>query len=144
MTTKQVQLTKFAISPIKKTPFFKLRMKSGPPGTHTSWSCIEVLHVFGSCLTLFASFYMMHIKFYMHEILTAAGNFYNFFPCNIENPNAVDIFHFLQNFPCTFPNITCNQNLVIAVIYSFHGFVLCPLKIFICKRCFSLGKNRTF
>ena len=36
----------------------------------------------------------------MHEILTAAGNFFNIFPCNIQNPHAADIFWFLQNFPC--------------------------------------------
>ena len=41
-----------------------------------SWSCIEVLNAFVSCRTLFESFYMMHKKFYMHEILTAAGNFF--------------------------------------------------------------------
>ena len=66
-----------------------------------SWSWIEVLEVFVSCLTFLASFYMMHTKFYMYEILTAAENFYNFFPYKIQNLKAADIVHSSQNFPCT-------------------------------------------
>ena len=63
--------------------------------------CIEVLHVFVSCLTLVTSFYMMHAKFYMHESLVAAGKLYKNFPCNIQNLNAADTFKFLQNFQCS-------------------------------------------
>ena len=57
---------------------------------------IEVLHVFVKWLTLFTSFYMMHVKFFMHEMLTAAGKFYKIFPNNIQNLNATDTFQFLQ------------------------------------------------
>ena len=41
---------------------------------------------------------MMHVKFYVHENLTAAGNFNKIFPCNIQNLNAADIFQLLQQF----------------------------------------------
>ena len=54
--------------------------------------------------------------------LNATGNFCKNFSCNIQNLNAADIFQFLQNFPCTFPNVTCNQNFVIVIIYWFHAF----------------------
>ena len=57
----------------------------------------------------------------------------------------------LQNFSMQHAKIsmniskyTRNQKFVIVPIYSFHYFLLCPLKDSICKRCFSLGKNRTF
>ena len=62
---------------------------------------MEVLHVFVTCLILFTSFYVVHVKFYMHEILTAAGNFHKNFPCNFQNANAADVFQFLQNFACS-------------------------------------------
>ena len=69
----------------------------------------------------------------MHQNLTAAGNFCKIFLWNIQKLNAADIFQFLRkfacsmlNFPCLFPNITCNQNLVIVIIYSFHGFSIVP------------------
>ena len=50
-------------------------------------ACIEVLHVFVSCVTLFTSFYMMHVKLCMHENLTAA-NSYKIFPCNCHSISA--------------------------------------------------------
>ena len=56
-----------------------------------SRDCTEISHVS-------ASFYMTHVKFYMHENLTAAGNSYKIFPCNIQNLNAADISQFLHNF----------------------------------------------
>ena len=101
---------------------------------NASWSWIEVLQVFVSCLTFFASFYMMHTKFYTNEILTAAENFYKiFFPDKIQNLKAADIVHFIQNFPCTlwnfpctFPNITYNQNLVTVIMHTLHGFSIVP------------------
>ena len=77
---------------------------------------------FESCLTPFTSFYMMHVKNYMIENLTAAGSFYKSFPCNIQNLNAAEIIQSLQIFPCTLPNLLCNQNLMIVIIYSFLGF----------------------
>ena len=45
----------------------------------------------------------MHVEFYTHEILTAAGNFY-IFSCNMQNLNAADIFQFLQNFHAAYKN----------------------------------------
>ena len=80
----------------------------------------------------FTSFYMMHITFCMHKNLYAAGNFYKTFPCNRKSECGRHISRFTEfseqqvNFPCTFPNITCNQNFVIVIIYSFHGFSIVP------------------
>ena len=73
---------------------------------------------------------MMHTNFYMHEILTAAGNFYKFFACNIQTLNAVDMIQIFKNFPCKFPNITCNKTLIILIIYSLHGFSIVPPEYF--------------
>ena len=56
---------------------------------------------FAICLTVFTNFYINHVKFYVHENLTAAGNFCKIFPCNLQNVNAADIFQFLENFPCS-------------------------------------------
>ena len=93
--------------------------------------CIEVLHVFASCLILFTSFYIMYVKFYMYRNLTPPS-LYKFFLCNIWNLNlnATDIFQIfqvfsssMQNFQCKFSNITCNQNSVM-IIYSFHRFFI--------------------
>ena len=39
--------------------------------------------------------------------------------------------------------MTYNQGFVTMIIISFHGF-FGPLKDFICNRCFSLGKSKTF
>ena len=61
---------------------------------HPRQACTEVLDVVISCLTLSTSFYMMHVKFYMHKILTAAGNFCKNFQHNLQNLNAADIFQF--------------------------------------------------
>ena len=41
----------------------------------------------------------MHVKFYKHKNVTAAGKSYKVFTYNIHNLNATDIFQFLQNFP---------------------------------------------
>ena len=43
-------------------------------------ACIKVLHAVVSCLTFFTSVYMMNVKFFMHENLTTARNFYKNFP----------------------------------------------------------------
>ena len=42
-------------------------------------ACTEVLKDFESCLTLVTSFYMIHVKFDMHQNLTTAGNFHKMF-----------------------------------------------------------------
>ena len=105
-----------------------------------SQACVKVLHVFVSFLTLFTSFYMMHVNFYMPEILTAAGNSYKVFLYSIQNLNAEDIFHFLQNFPSAFPIVTSNQTSVIVIIYSFDKFSILPLKGFICNKFLSVKK----
>ena len=63
-----------------------------------SWACLEVLHVYVSFSTLFTRFYMMRVKFFVHDNLPAAENFYELFPCNIQNLNAADIFHFCKIF----------------------------------------------
>ena len=58
---------------------------------------MESLDVFVSYLTLLRSFHMMYVlyaKFYMHDNLTAAGNFRKFLPRRIQIFNAVDIFQF--------------------------------------------------
>ena len=89
---------------------------------------------------------------FMHENLTLAKNSYIVFLCNIQNLNAADNFQNfhktfqgtsnIENCPCTFLHITCNQNLVIVIIHSFHR--LRPLKGFLCNRCFSIGKIGNF
>ena len=43
---------------------------------------------------------MMHVKFYMHENLTAARNFYEIFPRSLQNLNTADIFQFFEENPC--------------------------------------------
>ena len=58
----------------------------------------RVLHVFASCLTLSTSFYTLHVKLSMHEILATAVKFYKIFPWNIENLNAAGKTQFLQIF----------------------------------------------
>ena len=75
----------------------------------------------------------MHVKFYMPEILSAAGNSYKVFLYNIQSLNTEDIFQFSQNFPCVFTFITWNQASVIVIIYSIDGFSIVPLKGFICN-----------
>ena len=47
-------------------------------------ACLEVLYVPVSCLTLFTRLHMMHVEFYMHENLTAAGNFNKIFHGNTK------------------------------------------------------------
>ena len=61
--------------------FIKIRFANSTAGMHSDiFSClklqfypnrtsIEVLHVFVICLTLFTSLYLMHVIFYVHEIL---------------------------------------------------------------------------
>ena len=62
-------------------------------------ACIEVLHVFVSYLTFFASFYRMHVRVHMHETLAAVGNFYKNLPCNRENQKAAIIIHVVKILP---------------------------------------------
>ena len=65
----------------------------------------------------------------MHEILTASGNFLPNFSMQHTKSQCKRHISIFTNFSmqhviflCTFPNITCNQSLVIVIIYSFHGF----------------------
>ena len=82
---------------------------------------------------------MMHVKLYKHESLTAAGNFYKNFPCNIQNMYAADMFLILQNFQFIFPNSTCNQNFVIVINYSFHGISIVPPEKFHMQHTFLIN-----
>ena len=53
---------------------------------------MEVLHDFVSGLEFITR---MHVKFYMYENLTAAGNFNKIFLINIQNLNAANIIEYL-------------------------------------------------
>ena len=89
----------------------------------------------------------MDVKIYMYETLTAAGNF-SMQHAKSDCSRHISIFtkfaSCMYNFPRTFPNITCNQNFVIVILHSFHGFSIVPLKNFVRKKSLSIGKNRTF
>ena len=62
-------------------------------------ACIKIFDVFVSCLTLSTSLYIMHVKFYIHEILTTAGNFIEIFPCQIRMQQAcLTYFNFCKIF----------------------------------------------
>ena len=80
---------------------------------------MEVLNVFGCWLTVFESFYYLHVKFNMLENWTASVNL-NFFWCNIKNLNAADIFQILQNLPYS--------------LYTFQGTFAFLRKIKVCHR----------
>ena len=87
----------------------------------------------------------MHIKFYMHEILTAAGNFYKIFPCNIHNLNAADIFQFLKKFSIQhlkfsmhISKYSMQSKLFIGIIYSIQGFSIVPPENFHMQEMFPI------
>ena len=117
-----------------------------------SWACIWVLLVFVSCLRLFPNFYMMSVKFFMYEILTAPGNLYNIFLYNLQNMNAANFLSIFEKLSMQHVKFSmhiskyyvqskfCNLDKFI----RFMNFVLCTLKGFIGNIFFSLGKVDRF
>ena len=100
------------------------------------------------------SFYMMRVKFYKHENLTAAWIvffFTQFFHvrCKIWMQQTYLNFYKIFQAACQMFRAQ-SQILRASKILSpwwslfFTDFVLYPLKDFICSRCFSLSKNWTF
>ena len=69
-----------------------LQRREKVKGGGTLVSSHRILHNFVKCLPLFTSFHMMHVKFYKHGNLTAVGNSYKNFPCNLQKLNAANIF----------------------------------------------------
>ena len=53
----------------------------------------------------------MHVKFFMHAQLTAAGNFYKLFLCTVQNLDAADIFQLLKKYHAHFQLLRAIENL---------------------------------
>ena len=71
----------------------------------------------------------MHVRFYMHENLAAAGNIYKRISYNIQYLNTADIFQLSilhLKFSMHISIDYLDSKFFIVIIYSFHGFSIVP------------------
>ena len=58
---------------------------------------------------------MMNVKFFMHDILTDAGNFNKIFPCNIQNVQAGSTWDITGTADIAFP---ADKLVILGFLYS--------------------------
>ena len=87
----------------------------------------------------------------MNEKLTAARNFDNIFPSDIQNLSAADIFQFSQNFHVVCKSFVAHFQLshqsnfcVRDNLFNSRIFLCRPPKFSRCNKFLSLGKIKTF
>ena len=104
-----------------------------------SRACIEVFHVFVSSLTLLTSFFYDACKILYSSKFDCCRELLQNISIPYKKPDCDRHVSFFPKFSMQFSNYYMQWKFS-----HFMDFLLCPLKGFICNRCFLLGKKWKF